>query len=178
MGSAFTLLEAAAKFEAFSKNMRFANEAILTEWATTVRDRAKAAIDTYRYKWPALGPAAVAKHGDTPLLDTGQLRDSISAYVQMHDDEHGRAVVGSDSEIAVYQELGTSRIPPRSFLMMSAKRSEKDLQKIVRKYIHAAWRSASHDNEILHLLHAIKLVLEVAKELYSNTIGKDLRKKR
>jgi HK97 gp10 family phage protein len=168
----FSLAEAAAKFAHFGESMKLANEAILTEWAATVRDKAKAAIGTYKYKWPPLGPAAVAKHSDTPLLDTGELRDSISAMVEMRGPEHGHAVVGSTSEIAVWQELGTSRIPPRSFLAASAKQSEKDLQKIARKYIRAAWHSAGHDNELLHLLHAIKLVLEVAKEVYDHSISK------
>jgi hypothetical protein len=67
-----------------------------------VRDAAKKAIGTYRYKLPALGPDAVAKHGDTLLLDTGELPDSISAFVEMHGPEHGRAAVGSDDQIAVY----------------------------------------------------------------------------
>ena len=80
----FSLLKAAAKFEQFKINMDLAAEGILTEWAVTVRDKAKEAIGTYKYGWEPLGPAAVAKHGDTPLLDTGELRDSISAFVEMH----------------------------------------------------------------------------------------------
>ena len=102
-----------------------------------MRDSAKSAIGTYRYGWAPLGPEAVAKHGDTPLLDTGALRDSIQAFVQMHGVGHGRTVVGSDDQNAVYQELGTSRIPPRSFLVSSAMRSEKELGRIARRYIHS-----------------------------------------
>jgi len=74
INGAFSLLEAAAKFEAFKLNMNHAAEGILSEWAVMVRDRAKESIGTYRYGWTPLGPAAVAKHGDTPLLDTGALR--------------------------------------------------------------------------------------------------------
>jgi phage gpG-like protein len=170
----FSLLEAVAKMEAFRKNCEYASEAILSDWAVTVRDKAKEAIGTYRYGWPALGPEAVAKHGDTPLLDTGALRDSIGAFVQMHSVGHGRAVVGSNEDTAVWQELGTSRIPPRSFLVSSAMRSEKELGRIARKYIAAAWTSAGHDNKILQLLHAIKLLLEIAHEVHR--IGKRLAK--
>jgi phage gpG-like protein len=46
-----------------------------------------------------------------PLLREGDLRDSIAHVVRGNE-----AVIGSASEIAVYQELGTDKIPPRSFL--------------------------------------------------------------
>jgi hypothetical protein len=47
-----------------------------------------------------------------PLLRTGELRDSIEVSVKGNE-----AVVGSVSDIAMYQELGTDRgIPPRPFL--------------------------------------------------------------
>jgi hypothetical protein len=47
-----------------------------------------------------------------------------------------------DAIRAVWQELGTKHIPPRSFLVSAAKKSEADLAKIARKYIHSAWASA------------------------------------
>jgi hypothetical protein len=168
----FTLAEAALKFKAFEENLKYANEAILAEWAMTVRDRAREAIGTYRYKWPQLADATQHEREqegfapNEPLLRTGELRDSISAMVEMHGPDRGRAVVGSDSDIAVWQELGTRSIPPRSFLAASAMRSERDLEKIARKFVRAAWHSASHDNEILHLLHAIKAALEIAHKGY------------
>jgi phage gpG-like protein len=162
MGNVFTLLETIAKIETFKANLKLSSEAILTDWAVTVRDRARKAIGTYKYGWPSLGPEAVAKHGDTPLLDTGELRDSISAVVKMTGPGDGRAAVGSDLEKAVWHELGTKTIPPRSFLMESAVRSEKDLNKIVSRYIAAAWASARHGGEILALLHALKIALEIA----------------
>lgn len=48
---------------------------------------------------------------DEPLLRTGELRESIERHVGKHE-----AVIGSDSAVAVAQELGTTTIPPRSFL--------------------------------------------------------------
>lgn len=50
-----------------------------------------------------------------PLLRTGGLRDSISGEAE----SVGlgvRGIVGSTSDIAAYQEVGTSTIPPRPFL--------------------------------------------------------------
>ena len=170
----WSLLEAAAKFNQFGRNMEFAAEGILTGWAIEVRDAAKESIGTYKYKWPELGPAAIARHGDTPLLDSGELRDSIGAYVEMHSRESGRAVVGSPLDKAVWHELGTSKIPPRSFLLNSALQKKADINKIAHKYIRSAWVSAGRDNEILHLLHAIKLLLEVAHEIIK--VGKKFAK--
>lgn len=92
----------------------------------------------------------------------------------MHGVGHGRAAVGSNEETAVWQELGTRTIPPRSFLMNSALYGHKELGKIARKYIRSAWTSAGRDNEILHLLHAIKLLLEIAHEVIK--VGKRMAK--
>ena len=52
---------------------------------------------------------------DNPLLRTGEMRESIQHKVVGLE-----AHVGSDSDIAVFQELGTSRMPPRSFLGSTA----------------------------------------------------------
>lgn len=49
-----------------------------------------------------------------PLLRTGGMRDSIVSEVSGHE-----VVVGSDDQKAVWQELGTSRIPPRPFLALA-----------------------------------------------------------
>lgn len=85
---------------------------ILEPVAVMLETSAKDAIGTYRFGWPPLGEAAVAKHGDTPLLDTGALQASISHMVE---DSH-HASVGTNVEYAKYQEFGTSKIPPRPFL--------------------------------------------------------------
>lgn len=46
-----------------------------------------------------------------PLLRTGELRNSISHEVKGHE-----AAIGSTSQVMVYQEFGTSKIPPRAVL--------------------------------------------------------------
>jgi phage gpG-like protein len=61
-----------------------------------------------------------------PLLRTGDMRDSIDHVV-----EQDEAVVGSNSDIAVYQELGTDRIPPRSFLGGAASRRGEEVARIL-----------------------------------------------
>ncbi len=89
-----------------------------------VEEAAKDAIGTYHFSWPPLAPETVARKGaDTPLLQTGELRDSIGYKLV---DEHS-VDVGSDNEKAVYHELGTATIPPRSFLVSAAVEKEQEV---------------------------------------------------
>ena len=48
---------------------------------------------------------------DEPLLRSGEMRDSIEHTVGKEE-----AQIGSNNDKAVWQELGTEHIPPRSFL--------------------------------------------------------------
>jgi len=92
---------------------RIEEERGLEKAAKIIETEAKRVIGTYDYGWTPLAASTVAQkaNGDTPLLETGAMRESIEHTV------HGRkAEVGSNSDIAVYQELGTARIPARSFL--------------------------------------------------------------
>lgn len=83
--------------------------------------------------WPPLADSTVAEKerlgytgqvSDTdPLLRTGELRGSIEA------DAEGTAtgvegVIGSNSQVALWQEMGTAKIPPRPFLATAMARSE------------------------------------------------------
>jgi phage gpG-like protein len=60
---------------------------------------------------------------DEPLLRSGDLRESIEREVR---DSEG--FVGSNSDIAVYQELGTKNMPPRSTFGSAA---VENIEKIV-----------------------------------------------
>jgi phage gpG-like protein len=95
----------------------------LEKAAKIIETEAKRVIGTYDYGWAPLAASTVAQkaNGDTPLLETGAMRESIEHTV------HGRkAEVGSNSDIAVYQELGTARIPARSFLAGAAVHKGKE----------------------------------------------------
>ena len=70
---------------------------------------------------------------ETPWLETGSLRDSISYDVQGTE-----AVIGSGSDVAVYQELGTPSIPPRPFLGSTAAAMAGDLVTMIAASI-AHW---------------------------------------
>ncbi len=86
-----------------------------------VENEAKRVLGGYDYGWPELQPETIARKatGDSPLLETGQMRDSIG-----HIAEARSVSIGSNSDKAVWQELGTARIPPRSFLQGAALHSK------------------------------------------------------
>lgn len=96
--------------------MKLEQHHALEKGGKIIEEEAKRVIGTYDYNWPPLAESTVARKGtDDPLLETGELRDSITHIVR------GNSVfIGSDLEKAVWQELGTSKIPPRSFLMGAA----------------------------------------------------------
>lgn len=113
--------------------------------ARIVQDEAKHEIGTYQSAagpfgaWPELADATKEGRADKgfpendPLLRTGGLRDSIERASTEYDAE-----VGSNSDIAVYQEMGTDKIPPRSFLGHSAVVKEKEVvEAVTLEVIHA-----------------------------------------
>jgi hypothetical protein len=81
---------------------------------------------------PPLAPSTLARRAalgytaNTPLLMTGDLKRSIA---WQHDGSRETSV-GSPSKIALYQELGTPRIPARSFLAASGRTLDKRAFKI------------------------------------------------
>lgn len=121
-----------------------------------VEKEAKHVIGTYEYGWPQLAEATQEERvrlgysANEPLLRetaygqpikwTGKkgkggsgLRDSISHYV-----EGDAGYVGSDSKIAVYQELGTVTIPPRSFLAGAAMHKEHEIHEKISHGLYLA----------------------------------------
>jgi hypothetical protein len=99
---------------------------------------------------------------DTPLLETGELRASIEW------NSHGNeGHVGSNNDKAVWHELGTAKIPPRSFLVGAAVRMEPKIHIMAAKAVHAVMRGEGlHGSAMLELLHVLKHVAhEVGKTL-------------
>lgn len=65
-----------------------------------------------------------------PLLRTGELRDSIDYKVGK-----GFVSIGSNSEIMIYQELGTIYIPPRSVLGMTMYKNKFKISKSLKEFM-------------------------------------------
>jgi hypothetical protein len=89
-----------------------------------VEAHAKEAIGTYRYGWPELAESTKANRvaagypADEPLLRTGTLAASVQHKAEVTP-EGAEGLVYSNDKVALWQELGTDRIPSRSFLLKS-----------------------------------------------------------
>jgi len=117
----------------------------LKKAAVIVEAEAKREIGTYQGAigpLPAWAPLAEATQADRvrqgfspdePLLRTGEMRDSIGHAVG-----DGVAVVGSNSDKAVWQEMGTEKIPPRSFLGGAALRELPEVARAMAGEVVAA----------------------------------------
>jgi len=122
----------------------------LKKAAEVVEKEAKSEFGTYQGaigpfdKWAELANStkddrvASGYTENDPLLRDGTLRDTISHEVSGLD-----AVIGSTSDIMVYQELGTETIPPRAVLGPSLLRKEKEVLKIIGVHTATAMLSGS-----------------------------------
>ena len=140
-----SLAEFAAHLSTLTVHTEHNQHEALERAAELVEHTAKKVIGTYDLQWAALSEFTkedrVSKGfpADEPLLRTGQLRESIHHSVNMRGiiGSWNEARVGSNSDIAVWQELGfvntrTGRsVPPRSFLMGSAIHKEEELRHIL-----------------------------------------------
>lgn len=118
----------------------------LLEVAHAVRDTAKDELGEYQNSigpfpaWQELADRTKAHHvkeiaagngapdagGNTPLLLTGGLRDSIEAEVGGLE-----AVVGATIDEGVWMELGTTTAPPRPFLGPAIYHREKLIKRVL-----------------------------------------------
>ena len=137
MAGFMNLAEAAARFAAAAVDIEAAKLAALEEACQLVEERAKGLIGHPNASWPPLAPETLKRKDNvnTPLLETGEMRDSIEHVVA--DSSHG--YVGSNDDKAVWQELGTSRgIPPRSFIGLAAHLEGPNVAKVAGKTLVAA----------------------------------------
>jgi hypothetical protein len=154
----FSLLEFIAEIPAIERDLQASGPMIVKKACQIVQARAKKTIGSNQPSWAPLKPATIeekAREGyktPAPLLREGSLRDSIEYTVHGHEGS-----VGSNDPVAVYQELGTSHIPPRSFLVSSAIASEDKIHRMAAATTIAALSGFGHGardvREMLHLLH-------------------------
>jgi hypothetical protein len=162
-----------AELPAIDRDLHSSGPKIIEEACKIVQKKAKAAIGKNHEEWAPLAESTIAdkaSHGfptPKPLLRTGELRDSIQYTV------HGNeGAVGSDLEIAVFQELGTSRIPPRSFLVSSAIASEYRIHRMAAATTISALSGFGHGaRDVRELLHLLREAGHALKELGEDLLG-------
>lgn len=123
--TAITLDELARMLQASARSVRPRLEADLAKIGELTATMAAEYIGHEMPEWPPLAPSTVAEKerlgyvgqisATDPLLRTGEMRDSIKVEI-----EGLEMMVGSDSKIAAYQEIGTQSIPPRPFIGLAA----------------------------------------------------------
>jgi phage gpG-like protein len=161
MTQTFSLLGFVAHLATVERDMHALGPAVVARACELVCEEAKRVIgEGYDY-WPALQPATLArKMMNTPLLETGQLRASIE-----WNSSGNEGYVGSNDDRAIWHELGTSRIPPRSFLMGAAIAMEDKIHAMARKAVVAVMLGKGlHSSELGELLHLLKHVAHHVKE--------------
>lgn len=167
MSGIFTIAGFIGQLHAIERDMEELGPAIVARACQMVCDEAKRVIGEGYDDWPALAPATLArKMMATPLLETGELRASIE-WSTSADGLSG--AVGSNNDKAVWQELGTSRIPPRSFLAGAAQHMEDKIHKMAARAVMAVIRGeglhSSELGELIHLLrHAGREIKKAAEE--------------
>jgi phage gpG-like protein len=132
---AMSLTHAASFFGGMAVTLDHHKHAVLDHGAKILQTEAKRVLGTYDYGWPALKPSTIAgkSTGDSPLLETGDLRDSIECDVQ-----NDKAYVGSNDKKALFHEFGTSRIPPRPFFGGAVNAKHAEIGEMIGKHFHAA----------------------------------------
>jgi phage gpG-like protein len=134
----FTLLSMAEHLLSATAAMVVEQRSALEKAASVVETEAKAEIGHYQTAagpfaaWETLKDETILRkaEGDTPLLETGDMRDSIGYFVS-GDEAH----IGSNDDKAVWQELGTVHIPARSFLGGAAVRKSAEVRDIIGEAI-------------------------------------------
>ena len=158
MTTFFSLLEFVAQIPAIERDVQAAGPKIVEKACKIVQARAKRTIGTNKEMWAPLAASTIADKArkgyaiPKPLLRTGELKDSIQYTARGLE-----GCVGSDLNKALYLEMGTSRMPPRSFLRSSAIVSEDKIRRMATATVVAALsghgRHAHDVREMLHLLH-------------------------
>jgi phage gpG-like protein len=150
MTGVYSILGFVAKLKTIDLELNALGPAIIARACELVAAEAKRVIGEGYDDWPALAPSTLArKMMNTPLLETGELRASIewqSSGLEGH--------VGSNNDKALWHELGTSRVPPRSFLAGAAMAIEDKIHKMAARAVMAVMLGKGlHSSEMAELLH-------------------------
>jgi hypothetical protein len=165
----FSILGFVAHLKEIEREMHELGPAIIRKACMMVAAEAKRVLGEGYPEWPELAPSTLAhKMMNTPLLETGAMRASIQ-WSTSHDGLEGH--VGSNSDIAVFRELGTSRIPPRSFLAGALHHEVDAIVKMAGKAAHAVIAGRGlHGSEFMELLHLLKHIGHEVNEVVQKAL--------
>jgi phage gpG-like protein len=164
-----SLLEAAVRMGEAAVDVEAATAAVIEGACVILKNRAQSAIGTYEFGWPSLGPEAVARHGDTPLLETGALKASIQWTAGPTE-----GWVGTNDPKAAFQEFGTRRgIPPRPFLGGAIEHSIGEIEAMAASMVMAAIGGGDVVGDLFHAAHVAAHVARETKAFVSEMVEED-----
>ena len=71
-----------------------------------------------------------------PLYRTGELKESIHHIVAVLNKELGQVFIGSPLDVALFQEMGTTKIPARSFLGLTMFKEKEQIEFILGLFLN------------------------------------------
>lgn len=166
MTGVFTILGFVEHLREVEHDMKEAEAAIIRQACVMVATEAKRVLGTDGYNWPPLSEHT-KKTQPGMLLENGAMRASIE-WSTSHDGLEGH--VGSNSDIAVFQELGTLKIPPRSFLAGALHHQAPAIVKMAGEVARAAIAPGGR-SEFLEILHILKHVGHELVETFKEAVG-------
>jgi hypothetical protein len=184
MTGVYSIASFIVKLKVIELELEVVGHAAIAAACQMIADEAKRVIGSYDYNWPQLAASTQDDRvhkgfpANEPLLRTGSMRASIQWNASGN-----TGAVGSNSDIAVYQELGTSRIPPRPFLMGAAMAMEPKIHALFKRAVVACIAGkglhSSEMAELLHFMHMVKHVGHIAGEALDTIVsGPDDEKNR
>jgi phage gpG-like protein len=168
-----SLASFAAHLEA---DVKLACDAAVVKSCKLVSNTAKNMLGHPQPFWPVLKPETIEHkaRGNTPLLETGALRDSIEWTAPLHEGGDTVGYVGSNHPEATWHELGTSRIPPWPFLSIAAMGKEGEVHEIMARLVYGAMlHGGPHYREFMEIWHAIRHAGHAVKELADELVDDD-----
>lgn len=116
--------ELARKFTGYKEELEAA--------AVIVEKTARSLPGEYQDGWPALAESTIKRKstGDSPLFETGELRDSIT-----HSSDDREATVGTNVDHAIFSEVGTVHEPPRPIFPIAAIKATAEVEAAVGKVV-------------------------------------------
>jgi HK97 gp10 family phage protein len=154
-----------------SRNLEAVEEEVVAAAAEMIAQEARDMIGHPNPGWPPLSPSTIARKGrDTPLLDTGAMRASISSDGPYKEGDAIVAYAGATDRKAQWHEFGTSRIPPRPFIGMATEAKRQAIQEMMRKAVHAA---LAQERGLTELGDIMKKALGAVKDLGQELLGDD-----
>jgi hypothetical protein len=177
MTKMFDLLGFAVELKSIEKDLQAAGPKIVRRACEMLEKKCKGAIGRQHEEWPDLAPSTIedkARKGfktPAPLLRTSEFKNSIGFTIAPGGLE---GTVGTDDPRGPWFEYGTSKMPPRSWLVGNAIALEPRIQKMADATTAAALsghgRNVHDVREMLELLHRAGHAL---KELGEDLLGDD-----